>query len=139
METRDQEKNRWGHRHPRRMAGWIILGIFGVAAFILIFGAVIMWLWNALMPAIFHLGIITYWQAVGLAILARLLFGFMHGSPGHRHRGHCGPWGRRFHRYDDDRCRDYSDKWRYYEQYWNEEGEKAFDDYIKRKSGESPQ
>ncbi|HTX87478.1 MAG TPA: hypothetical protein VMC08_00685 [Bacteroidales bacterium] len=137
METTNQQDKRYWHGRKGRRGGWIILAILGVAAFIFLFGAVIMWLWNALMPVIFHLGVITYWQAVGLAILARLLFGSMHGHSHHR-RGRCGPWGRRFNRYHDDRCRDYSygDRWRYYEQYWNEEGEKAFDEYIKRKSGE---
>ncbi len=139
METMDQqERNKYRHGRPRRIAGWIVLGILGVAAFALLFGVVIMWLWNTLMPVIFHLGVITFWQAVGLAILARLLFGFMHGGHSHHHRGRCGPWGRRFRRQDDERCRDYSDKWRYYEQYWNEEGEKAYDDYITKKKAESP-
>jgi hypothetical protein len=38
---------------------------------------------------------------------------------------------------DGGNCRDYSNgmKWSYYDQYWNEEGEKAFNEYIKRKSG----
>jgi hypothetical protein len=36
-------------------------------------------------------------------------------------------------------CRDYSynDRWSHYDQFWNEEGEKAFSDYLKRK-GENP-
>jgi len=37
--------------------------------------AVTMLLWNALMPDIFHLTEITFWQAAGLLILARLFFG----------------------------------------------------------------
>ena len=39
-------------------------------------------LWNALMPAIFGLGTITFWQALGLLVLSRLLFGFGFGRPG---------------------------------------------------------
>jgi hypothetical protein len=35
-------------------------------------------LWNALMPPIFHLPEIGYWQAAGLLILGRLLFGRVH-------------------------------------------------------------
>jgi hypothetical protein len=34
-----------------------------------------MYLWNWLMPEIFHLPSITYWQAIGLFILSRFLFG----------------------------------------------------------------
>jgi hypothetical protein len=36
-----------------------------------------MYLWNLLMPEIFHLPSITYWQAFGLFILSRFLFGGM--------------------------------------------------------------
>jgi hypothetical protein len=64
-----------------------------VAAFIALTGFVVMSLWNYLIPAIFHLGIITYWQAVGIFILCKILFGF--GGKGHRGgmRGG-GPWMR---------------------------------------------
>jgi hypothetical protein len=36
--------------------------------------------------------------------------------------------------------RDYSNasKWSYYDQYWNEEGEQAFNDYLKRKGENQP-
>jgi predicted tellurium resistance membrane protein TerC len=138
METEENkyEKRRFcgGRRHR---ALWIALGIAGVIAFAFLFGAVIMWLWNWLMPVIFHLGVITYWQAVGLAILGRLLFGSMHHG-GHHSRGHhrFGPWRHRHPMGDGGNCRDYpgGTKWSYYEQFWNEEGEHAFNEYVKRKS-----
>lgn len=38
-------------------------------------GGVVMLLWNLLMPAIFGLTAITFWQALGLFILARILLG----------------------------------------------------------------
>ena len=41
-------------------------------------------LWNWLMPAIFGLGLITFWQALGLLVLARVLFGRFGGGPGRR-------------------------------------------------------
>jgi len=44
-------------------------------AFALAFGWFVMLLWNWLMPAIFGLGAITYWQAFGLVVLAKLIFG----------------------------------------------------------------
>lgn len=37
-------------------------------------GFPIMWLWNWLMPVIFGLKTITFWQAVGLAVLCNMLF-----------------------------------------------------------------
>lgn len=46
-------------------------------------GAVVMILWNWLIPGIFGLAAITFWQALGLFALARILFGGFggHGRP----------------------------------------------------------
>jgi hypothetical protein len=46
----------------------------GIVAFT-VFGFVVTHLWNYLMPGLFGLHIITFWQAVGLMLLGRLLFG----------------------------------------------------------------
>jgi hypothetical protein len=35
---------------------------------------VTMWLWNWLMPTIFHLPTIGFWQAVGILLLSHILF-----------------------------------------------------------------
>jgi len=45
-----------------------------------VFSAAVMLLWNALMPQIFALPVINYWQAAGLLILMRLLFGGIGGG-----------------------------------------------------------
>ena len=51
------------------------------------FGFITMYLWNWLMPLLFHLPEITFWQTIGLLILSRLLLG---GFKGRRHdHGHC--------------------------------------------------
>jgi hypothetical protein len=47
-------------------------------AAIVLFALVTMLLWNALLPALFNFSEITFWQAAGLLILARLFFGGMH-------------------------------------------------------------
>jgi hypothetical protein len=56
-----------------------------------VFGAAVMFLWNALMPQIFGFPQISYLQAAGLLILARILFGGI-GSGGWDHATH---WGAR--------------------------------------------
>ncbi|HVU98907.1 MAG TPA: hypothetical protein VHE34_26980 [Puia sp.] len=62
----------------RKIAGVICLVIAGVIAF----GIIVMLLWNALMPEIFHLPTISFWQALGLFLLAKILFsGFRGGGP----------------------------------------------------------
>ena len=53
------------------------------------FSALVMCLWNWLMPAIFGLTLISFWQALGLLVLAKLLFGGCHGwGMKHRHHSH---------------------------------------------------
>jgi len=41
-------------------------------------GAIVMLLWNALVPAIFGITTISFWQALGLLVLARIFFGSLH-------------------------------------------------------------
>jgi hypothetical protein len=45
-----------------------------------VFGVGVMFLWNALLPGIFGLPFINYWQAAGLLLLARILFGGFGGG-----------------------------------------------------------
>jgi hypothetical protein len=40
-----------------------------------VFGFAVMSLWNVLMPGIFGIRTITFWQALGLLILSKILFG----------------------------------------------------------------
>lgn len=49
-----------------------VIGFLSIAALLL--GLPLMWLWNWLMPNIFGLIEITFWQAVGLNFLASILF-----------------------------------------------------------------
>lgn len=44
---------------------------------------VVMSLWNALIPGIFAVRAISFWQALGLLVLSKILFGgFRHGGGG---------------------------------------------------------
>jgi hypothetical protein len=51
------------------------LGILMFLAMIAVFSVAALFLWNALMPEIFGLAVLSYWQALGLVVLARILFG----------------------------------------------------------------
>jgi hypothetical protein len=54
-----------------------------VAAAALLTGALVMFLWNAILPALLGVAFISYWQAVGLLVLCRILFGnFGRGTMG---------------------------------------------------------
>lgn len=64
-----------------------------VAIAILVVGGATMLLWNALMPEIFHLQQISFVQALGLALLGRLLVGgWMRMGGGGGWRGRGGHW-----------------------------------------------
>ena len=67
-----------------------------VFAIILIagFGSAVWQLWNHLMPQIFNLPAIGYWQALGLLALSWLLFGGFRGPMGGRRYGGRGRWAR---------------------------------------------
>jgi hypothetical protein len=50
-----------------------------------IFGFVVMLLWNRLMPTLFGLHSLGFWQALGLLILSKILVSGFHGRPGFSH------------------------------------------------------
>ncbi|HEY3132882.1 MAG TPA: hypothetical protein VGL91_25750 [Acidobacteriota bacterium] len=66
------------------------LAILGMLLFIFIGGEIVLHLWNWLLPPLFGWRQITFWQALGLLALCRILFGgFGHrsfGSSGIRRR-----------------------------------------------------
>jgi hypothetical protein len=66
----------------RRKLVFIPMAILGMALFIAIGGEVVLHLWNWLTPELFGWRQITFWQAVGLLALCRILFGGLglHGS-----------------------------------------------------------
>jgi hypothetical protein len=68
---------------------WIApLAILGMALFAAIGGEIVKYLWNWLLPPLFGFRTITFWQALGLLVLCRILFGGcgMRGSMGSRMR-----------------------------------------------------
>jgi hypothetical protein len=74
-----------------RMLAIAPLAMLAMAAIFLLVCLVVMNLWNGLLPDLFGVKTITFWQAAGLLILSRLLFaGFRGGSRFHgshwRHR-----------------------------------------------------
>jgi hypothetical protein len=66
---------------------WISRGV-KIAVLVLlaatVLSVVIMSLWNWLMPALFALHRISFWQALGLLLLAKILFGGFRGGRGPR-------------------------------------------------------
>jgi len=61
-----------------RAVKFLLFAVIAVA----VFSAAVMGLWNWLMPALFGLRLMTFWQALGLLVLSRILFGRLGGGPG---------------------------------------------------------
>jgi len=51
-----------------------------IAAFLSLISLVVMTLWNNLLPEIMNVSTITFWQAMGIFILSKILFGFGKGG-----------------------------------------------------------
>jgi hypothetical protein len=66
---------------------WVMRAL-RIAAFVIVavavFGFILMSLWNWLAPAVFGARTITFWQALGILILSKILFSGLGGRPGHR-------------------------------------------------------
>lgn len=65
--------------------------IFFIAA-VLLFGTVVMGLWNAILPAVIGVKTITFIQALGILLLSKILFGGF-GRRGGWHGGRHNFWG----------------------------------------------
>ncbi len=77
---------------PARIAKFTVFGLL----FFTLFTFVVMRLWNWLTPALFGWHLITFWQALGLLVLSKILFGGFRGGP-HRNWN----WrGRMFERWE---------------------------------------
>ena len=62
------------------------LAILGIVLLIAIGGYIVQQLWNWLLPPLFAWRQITFWQAIGMLALCRILFGGWGGRSGYRSR-----------------------------------------------------
>jgi len=126
---------------------YVVFGTIAAVGFGLLFGIVIRELWNWLMPMIFGLPEITFWQSVGLFVLAKIIFGGCgSGSKSDsckRPKPPRRPGPGDFHGPMDhgpmDRGpeRDFRN-WRFYDEWWESEGKASFDTYADRKRPTPP-
>jgi hypothetical protein len=67
---------------------WIFFAPLAILLFAFIGGEVVRLLWNWLLPTLFGWPQITFWQALGLLALCRILFGGLglHGGTGSHYR-----------------------------------------------------
>jgi len=94
----------------------VLKGIVFFALFLFVFGFISMTLWNALIPDLFHGPILTYWQALGLLLFAKIFF----GAKGGHHRG--------WHHKRKPWMKEWENDWQTYKgwQCWGREWEEKF-------------
>ncbi|WP_111308445.1 hypothetical protein [Confluentibacter sediminis] len=60
---------------------------FFIVPIVILFGLsfIVMWLWNAILPEVIFVNSITYWQAMGILVLSKILFGGFSKCGNHKH------------------------------------------------------
>ena len=132
---------------PRRAMRILMVAVAGVVVatgFALLFGWLVLLLWNWLMPMLFGLQTLSYWQAFGITILSKILFSGVH-PPYRSPRDH--KWHReRFHHWmcgEDAQLPEKGnngfshEEMRHYRTFWKEEGEAAFREYLQKRGVEN--
>jgi hypothetical protein len=96
-------------------------------------GWLVQWLWNNLMTVLFKLPAITYWQAVGLFLLGKLLFGgHPGGHPGHHAHKHAHAHYARWQRCGRGCEEEVSQDHEQFQAFWENEGKTAFQAYLEK-------
>jgi thiosulfate reductase cytochrome b subunit len=72
----------------RRIAGFILIG----TAAILLFGFIVMQLWNNVLTSAIAVNTISFGQALGILLLSKILFGGFSGGRGGGWKGRREPW-----------------------------------------------
>ena len=119
--------HKFREKSPIQIVGIIIFGAIAITGLAILFGFIIMWLWNWLMPALFGLTTVTYWQAVGLFILFKILVGGCGSSSSKK--------SKKEYKCDNEKKSksDFS-KWEQYDEFWKEEGDAYYKQYLARQN-----
>lgn len=121
--------HKFREKSPIQIAGIIIFGAIAIAGLAILFGFVLMWLWNWLMPTLFGLSTVTYWQAVGLFILFKILLGGCGGGGSKNGRSK-----KEWKCDEQDKPKKDFSKWEHYDEFWKEEGDALYKQYLDRKA-----
>jgi hypothetical protein len=66
----------------RRLARFILFAIILAPLAIFLFGSLVMLLWNNVASPVLHLSTVTFWQALGILVLSKILFSSFSGRGG---------------------------------------------------------
>jgi hypothetical protein len=114
-----------------RIVFWVIIGLLAALFFSALFAVAVTFLWNRLMPVLFGLPEVSYLQALGLLLLARLLVGGWHR--GHHNKDGHGSFHDLFHRKDFHHYEEIHRNKKDFPEFWEEEGQEAFKRYLEKR------
>jgi len=120
-------KRHHGRFHPLKFVFFAVVFI----AFALAMGWVVMFLWNFILPDTVGVNPLTYWKALGLLVLTRILFGGFRGRPGSWGGDRKRKWRKKWMNMSDEERQQFKSKWKsHYRKRWNS-GEEDFDEKNK--------
>lgn len=98
------------NKMKRRKPLFLLLFMAGLFAI----SAVVMVLWNAILPSLAGFSLITYWQAMGLFALSRILFGSFRFTSAHGHHPpfHPGHLRDKFMSMDQEERKTFREEWK---------------------------
>lgn len=87
---------------------------FFIIPVILLFAVtgIVMWLWNMVLPNILEVKTITYWQAMGILILSKILFGGFCGFKKHHHNIHKNNFFHKLKNMTQEEREKFKDQWK---------------------------
>lgn len=106
--------NNRNYRGNRFRKGFFFL--LAMAGGALLLGAAVMFLWNAILPDVLGIARLNYWQALGLLVLCRLLFGGRGGGrfygPGHHRPGGKPHWREKWMSMSEEEKQHFKEAWK---------------------------
>ena len=99
------------NKKPRPLKILFFIGMAVLFCFVL--GNIVMFLWNAILPDLVGVKQINMWQAIGLFVLSRILFGGFKGRSHHR-GGKAKKWKNKWMQMDDSERKQFKNKWQAY-------------------------
>lgn len=95
------------HPGPRRF----LFPVFMLLA-LLVFTLAVYWLWNNVLVAVVAVRPVTYWQAMGLLVLCRILLGGFRVPTGRGPYGGGPPWREKWRQMSDEEREKFKHEWR---------------------------
>ncbi len=90
----------------------IVLMVLLIPIVITVFVFVVMYLWNWLIPELFNGPVVSFWQAFGLLLLSKILFGGFKGGKSNHSNGRWGNgWRQKLKNMSPEEKAAFKEKW----------------------------